>query len=92
MLTREELTANIEQYCAPEHRGHAYASPLLADDLTGLPPALIMTAAYDVLRGDGDAYAQALAEAGVEAQVTSFGPFRLPDQEAKKLRYAVWFS
>ncbi|MGP3929140.1 alpha/beta hydrolase [Nonomuraea sp. KM88] len=70
VLTPEELAANVEQYCAPEQRRHAYASPLLADDLTGLPPALIMTAEYDILRGDGESYARALTRAGIAAHVT----------------------
>lgn len=49
-----------------------YASPLRATSHAGLPPAVILTAEYDPLRGDGAAYAAALRDAGVEASAVRY--------------------
>jgi acetyl esterase len=48
-------------------------SPLLAGDVHGLPPAIVATAGFDVLRDEGEAYARRLEESGIPVSARRYG-------------------
>ena len=68
VLTTALMNWFWDHYCDPAERSDPKASPLRADSLAGLPPATILTCEFDPLRDEGNAYAHALAEAGVAVE------------------------
>ncbi|WP_081167194.1 alpha/beta hydrolase [Lactococcus garvieae] len=74
-LTKEGMKWFWDQYTTSDkERAEITASPLQAtkEDLTSLPPALIITGEADVLRDEGENYARKLREAGVEVTQVRF--------------------
>jgi acetyl esterase len=74
-LPRAFMKYGWDQYAPDEQtRNNPYVSPLRAsnDKLTGLPPALVITAENDPLRDEGEAYARKLKEAGVAVTATRY--------------------
>ncbi|MCC6362463.1 MAG: alpha/beta hydrolase [Bryobacterales bacterium] len=72
-LTRASMEWFRNHYLrGPEDGLHPYASPLLASNLEGLPPALVLTAECDPLRDEGEAFAGRLEKAGVDVTCTRY--------------------
>ena len=70
-LSHEMMGWYRDQY-APHDRDDPDVSPLRAGDVAGLPPAAILLASHDVLRAEGEAYAELLADAGVRTRLTIY--------------------
>ncbi|MEM8933723.1 MAG: alpha/beta hydrolase [Acidobacteriota bacterium] len=104
-LSRRTMEWFYDHYLpSPEQATDPRVSPGLADDLAGLPPAIVVTAGFDVLRDEGDAFAERLRAAGVAvahqhfpslihgyANMTALAPCRRAlDQTISELAYQLY--
>jgi len=72
-LTQENFNKFLSLYVPnKEQRKSSYASPLLSDNLKDLPNTLIITAEFDPLRDEGEAYGEKLRKSGVKVIITRY--------------------
>ncbi|WP_438351038.1 alpha/beta hydrolase [Paenibacillus sp. FA6] len=72
-LTTNTMRWFWDLYLANDQDGeNPYASPLLASNLSGLPPALVITAEFDPLRDEGEDYAERLKAAGIPLEAKRY--------------------
>jgi acetyl esterase len=72
MLTADSMRWMWQSYLGGAATDDPYLNPSLAEDLSGLPPALVITAEFDPLRDEGEAYAKALSDAGTPAKASRY--------------------
>jgi acetyl esterase len=71
-LSRASMEHYWNEYLGEAPADSPYAAPLRAGDLSGVAPAFVVTAEYDVLRDEGEAYGGALQKAGVPVEVVRY--------------------
>jgi len=73
LLTRDDMIWGWRHYLSNEMDGYSpCASPMRADDLSGLPSAMVVTAEFDPLRDEGEMYAQKLRDAGISVTLRRY--------------------
>ena len=73
LLARDAMIWYWDAYLASDaDAANPYAAPMKAGNLTGQPPALVITAEYDPLRDEGEAYGRRLQEAGVDTTISRY--------------------
>lgn len=97
LLTKADMDWFYGHYVGDSRPADWRLSPLQADDVSGVAPAMVLTAGYDPLRDEGEAYADRLRSAGVEVQAIRypglihgfFGMFGQVDEADKAMTVAA---